>query len=96
MTVLGVELNWYLSHCARQGNDTMALVIMPVDMAENLTKRLESIAVPDNLDNSQKAYTIRNAISGYQGQNGVYYMFYHQLTGAGIKYVIFAPTTMID
>ena len=41
LTVPGAELNWYLSHAGRKGQDKMALVIMPVDKAEELTARLE-------------------------------------------------------
>lgn len=73
LTVPGANLTWYLSHSARQGNDTMALVIMPVAMAEDLTDNLESIANSD-IENSQKVSLIRNAIDGYQDQDqdGVY------------------------
>ena len=77
LTVPGANLNWYLSHSARQGSDTMALVIMPVAMAENLTDNLESIANSDSSSDQsdQKASRIRQAIDGYQDQDGVYIQY---------------------
>lgn len=71
MTVPGARLYWNLAHAARQETDTMALVIMPVDMAEDLTEQLENIS-NSSLSNDAKAIAIREAIDEYQGQDGVY------------------------
>lgn len=75
LTVPGADLNWYLSHCARQGQDTMALVIMPTSMSSALTDTLESIAA-SNQSNDHKAQAIRDAINSYRRQDGVYVEYF--------------------
>lgn len=75
LTVPGVELNWYLEHCARQGNDTMALVIMPTTEAESLTTRLEDIA-NSNADNQQKAQQIEAALDAVSDDPGVQVQYF--------------------
>lgn len=71
MTVPDVQLYWELQHCARQGNDTMALVIMPTEQAEELTARLEQIA-NSNSNNNSKAKQIRAALDTVADDEGVY------------------------
>lgn len=51
MTIPGADLYWYLSHCARQGNDEMALVIMAADKAEELTSALEGATTSQQIQN---------------------------------------------
>ncbi len=49
LTVPGAELNWYLSHAGREGVDKMALVIAPVDVAEEIAAELEDASrLPEN------------------------------------------------
>lgn len=49
LTVPGAELNWYLSHAGREGVDKMALVIAPVDVAEEIAAKLEDASrLPEN------------------------------------------------
>lgn len=85
LTVPGANLNWYLSHCARQGDDTMALVIMPTDMAEDLTNRLEEIANGGGTNDS-KARQIQSAINEYQNRDGVYIQYITDDTGDWEQY----------
>ncbi len=75
LTVPGVDLNWYLEHCARQGTDTMALVIMPTTEADTLTQQLEAIA-NGNSNNDSKARQIRNALNAVANEPGVFVDYY--------------------
>lgn len=65
LTVPGTTLNWYLSHAGREGTDEMALVIMPVDTAEDLTKELEEV--------SENSSAIRQILNKYQNQGFIQY-----------------------
>ena len=65
LTVPGTTLNWYLSHAGRMGTDEMALVIMPVDTAEELTKELEEV--------SEDSSAIRQILNKYQDQGFIQY-----------------------
>lgn len=56
MTIPGADLYWYLSHCARQGNDEMALVIMAADKAEELTSALEGATTSQQIQNILEQY----------------------------------------
>ena len=78
LTVPGVDLNWYLEHCARQGTDTMALVIMPTTRADGLTQQLEKIA---NGSGSNKAQQIKNALNAVASDSGVFVDYYQAGTG---------------
>lgn len=48
LTVPGTTLHWSLAHSGRQGQDTMALIIAPVDVAEEITKALSKDGVCDS------------------------------------------------
>lgn len=75
MTVPGVQLHWQLQHCARQSEDTMALVIMPENQAAELTNELTRIS-NSNLSAAQKASQIENALQEVSDpENGVYVQF---------------------
>lgn len=65
LTVPGTTLNWYLSHAGRMGTDEMALVIMPVDTADELTKELEEV--------SEDSSAIRQILNRYQDQGFIQY-----------------------
>lgn len=65
LTVPGTTLNWYLSHAGRMGTDEMALVIMPVDTAEKLTRELEEV--------SEDSSAIRRILNNYQDQGFIQY-----------------------
>ena len=65
LTVPGTTLNWYLSHAGRMGTDEMALVIMPVDTADELTKELEDV--------SEDSSAIRQILNRYQDQGFIQY-----------------------
>lgn len=65
LTVPGTTLNWYLSHAGRMGTDEMALVIMPVDTAEKLTRELEEV--------SEDSSAIRRILNKYQDQGFIQY-----------------------
>lgn len=65
LTVPGTTLNWYLSHAGRMGTDEMALVIMPVDTAEELTRELEEV--------SEDSSAIRRILNRYQDQGFIQY-----------------------
>ena len=80
LTVPGVDLNWYLEHCARQGTDTMALVIMPATEAYELTQRLENIANGSG-SNDSKAQQIRTALDGVASDSSVFVDYYQAGTG---------------
>ena len=80
LTVPGVDLNWYLEHCARQGTDTMALVIMPTTRADGLTQQLEKIANGTG-SNDSKAQQIRTALDGVASDSGVFVDYYQAGTG---------------
>lgn len=72
LTVPGATLEWYLSHAGRNGTDKMALVIMPVDEAEQLTERLESAsenptAIQRILDDYKNSGTF---VEYFESQNG--------------------------
>ena len=75
LTVPGVDLNWYLEHCARQGTDTMALVIMPATEAYELTQRLENIA---NGSGSNKAQQIKNALNAVANESDDVFLDYYE------------------
>lgn len=81
MTVPGSTLNWWLSHAGRTGKDTMALVIMPVDKAEDLTAELERL-------NAQGAgeTAIRQALATYENQDGVYIEYFSDNNGSWSRY----------
>ena len=91
LTTPGAALNWWLSHRARWDlnghatSDTMALVIMPTDLAANLTNRLEQIANGGG-SSSDKTQQIRSAINGYQGRDGVYIQYITDDTGDWGRY----------
>ncbi len=42
LTVPGAALNWSLAHAGRDGTDTMALLIAPVDVAKQITETLKN------------------------------------------------------
>lgn len=65
LTVPGTTLNWYLSHAGRMGTDEMALVIMPVDTADELTKELEEV--------SEDSAAIRRILNRYEDQGFIQY-----------------------
>lgn len=65
LTVPGTTLNWYLSHAGRMGTDEMALVIMPVDTADELTKELEEV--------SEDSTAIRRILNRYEDQGFIQY-----------------------
>lgn len=72
LTVPGATLEWYLSHAGRNGTDKMALVIMPVDEAEQLTEQLESAsenptAIQRILDDCKNSGTF---VKYFESQNG--------------------------
>lgn len=72
LTVPGATLEWYLSHAGRNGTDKMALVIMPVDEAEQLTEQLESAsedptAIQRILDDCKESGTF---VMYFESQNG--------------------------
>ena len=69
MTIPGDTLNWYLSHCAREGQDQMALVIMPVDQAENLTAELENATSSDAIRTILQRYERRGAYVKYMNDD---------------------------
>lgn len=48
LTTPNTNLNWALSHCGRDGVDTMALVIMPADEADTVTEQLTEAASKNN------------------------------------------------
>lgn len=57
LTVPGAQLTWHLSHAGRNGTDEMALVIMPVDKAEELTAALEEVSGnPDRIRELLNSY----------------------------------------
>lgn len=91
LTTPGAALNWWLSHRARWDlnehatSDKMALVIMPTDLAANLTNRLEQIANGGG-SSSYKTQQIQNAINGYQGRGGVYIQYITDDTGDWGRY----------
>lgn len=81
MTVPGSTLNWWLSHAGRTGEDTMALVIMPVDKAEDLTAELEQLNAAGAGETA-----IRGALDSYKGQDGVYIEYFSDNNGSWSRY----------
>ena len=69
MNIPGDTLNWYLSHCAREGQDQMALVIMPVDQAENLTAELENATSSDAIQTILQRYEQQGAYVEYMNDD---------------------------
>lgn len=70
LTVPGAELNWYLSHAGREGVDTMALVIAPVDVAEEIAEELENASrLPEN----QAPWEIQRILDEYAKKGFVKY-----------------------
>lgn len=62
LTVPGATLNWSLAHAGRDGTDTMALLIAPVDVAQDIT---------DALKNKTTRAAIQEALNGSITVNGV-------------------------
>lgn len=54
LTTPETTLNWALSHCGRDGADTMALVIMPTSQAEYATKLLSDATTTQQIRNALK------------------------------------------
>ena len=70
LTVPGAELNWYLSHAGREGVDKMALVIAPVDVAEEIAAELEDASrLPEN----QAPRAIQRILDEYASRGFVKY-----------------------
>ncbi len=61
LTVPGATLNWSLAHAGRDGVDTMALLIAPVDVASQIVTAL---------DGKSKRTEIENALAGSVTVNG--------------------------
>ena len=76
MTVPGSTLNWSLAHLARKNDnnapDTMALVIMPEDQADEVVEQLTDVANNDRLPNQQRVQQIQQILTQIDGQDGVY------------------------
>lgn len=66
LTVPGTTLNWRLSHAGRLGTDQMALVIMPVGDAEDLTRELENV--------SEDPEAIKGILQSYANKGFIKYM----------------------
>lgn len=62
LTVPGATLNWSLAHAGRDGTDTMALLIAPMDVAQDIT---------DALKNKTTRAAIQEALNGSITVNGV-------------------------
>ena len=62
LTVPGATLNWSLAHAGRDGTDTMALLIAPVDVAQDITGALK---------NKTTRAAIQEALNGSIMVNGV-------------------------
>lgn len=70
LTVPGAELNWYLSHAGREGVDKMALVIAPVDVAEEIAAELEDAS---RLSENQAPREIQRILDEYARKGFVKY-----------------------
>lgn len=70
LTVPGAELNWYLSHAGREGVDKMALVIAPVDVAEEIAAELEDAS---RLSENQAPREIQRILDEYASKGFVKY-----------------------
>lgn len=70
LTVPGAGLNWYLSHAGREGVDKMALVIAPVDVAEEIAAELENAS---RLSENQAPREIQRILDEYARKGFVKY-----------------------
>lgn len=79
MTVPGTTLNWRFDHLARQlddqsyrAEDTMAMVIMPADQADEVAQELQEAATTYRNNPVQAIQEIKNILNGLEGRPGCY------------------------